>query len=109
MKKATREIIKLLGGKHVATFPKAQAHGAFGAMYFAKLIGDRLSPAEGKRPGRPTDSKWSARPKVPMKLETVEQLKVLAAKASTKARKVSPMQVAAILLEEAVARKCGSL
>jgi hypothetical protein len=64
----------------------------------------RLQPGKGLRPGRPTDAQWVHHPKVPMSAQTEEQLCRLAELASTPDRKVSPMQLAAQLLEEAVAR-----
>ncbi len=64
----------------------------------------RLQPGEGQRPGRPKDPEWVEYPKVPMKAATQQALERLAELASTPERKVSPMQVAAQILEEAVAR-----
>ncbi len=62
----------------------------------------RLEPSEGRRRGRPTDPSWDRRPKVPMSSQTETRLAELASFASGPRRKVSPMQVAAQLLEEAV-------
>ena len=64
----------------------------------------RLAPGQGKRAGRPSDASWVHHPKVPMSEATQRRLSVLAARASTEGRKVSPMQVAAQILEDALAR-----
>jgi hypothetical protein len=48
-------------------------------------------------------SGWSLRPKVPMSRATKKRLVQLARQASSTQREVSPMQVAARLLEEALA------
>jgi hypothetical protein len=70
----------------------------------ASILRQRLEPSRGQRPGRPSVSGWTSRPKVPMSKATEQKLAHLAERASTPQRKVSPMQVAAQLLEEAVAR-----
>ena len=62
----------------------------------------RRKPAWPVRPGRPTDPSWDRRPKIPMSARTETRLVELARLASSPGRKVSPMQVAAHLLEEAV-------
>ncbi len=94
-----------LGAKLVATVPDA-GPGAFGAARLQRIVSDlraRLQPSSGDRPGRPTESNWALRPKVPMSAATEAKLRQLAEKASTPDRKVSPMQMAAHLLEKAVA------
>jgi hypothetical protein len=95
----------LLGALRVAELPETGG-GAFGAARQARLVAQlqaRLAPGEGKRPGRPTDASWTHHPKVPMSEATVQKLARLAERASTPHRRVSPMQVAAQLLEDAVA------
>ena len=80
--------------------------GAFGAARLAAIVADlqsRLVPAPGRRTGRPTDATWVHHPKVPMSEATERRLARLARQASTEDRKVSPMQVAAQILEDAVA------
>lgn len=77
--------------------------GAFGIARLAKTLRDRLQPSEGKRPGRPSNPDWSGRSKVPMGAKTEKQLKAIAELLSDEDRKVSAMQVAAQLLEEATA------
>ena len=63
----------------------------------------RLEPGQGLRAGRPTDPSWVRHPKVPMSEETRQRLGRLAEQSSMSGRKVSPMQIAAQLLEEALA------
>jgi hypothetical protein len=79
--------------------------GAFGAARLAHIVAAiqaRLEPGQGLRPGRPTDASWVRHPKVPMSDATRERLSVLAEQASAEGRKVSPMQIAAQILEDAL-------
>lgn len=79
--------------------------GAFGAARLAHIVESmqsRLEPGQGLRPGRPTDSNWVRHPKVPMSEATRQRLALLAEQSSTGGRKVSPMQIAARILEEAL-------
>jgi len=104
MTKKTKEIAKLLGAEVIADLPRVGG-GAFGAARVARLVADLrngLEPGRGRRPGRPTNPKWARHPKVPMTDQTLRKLRQLAERSSTSARKVSPMQVAARLLEAAV-------
>ena len=89
-----------LGAEVVGKVPE-YSPGAFGVARLAKTLRERLEPGEGKRPGRPTNPSWSRRSKVPMGPGTEEKLKVLARLLSDEDRKVSPMQAAAQILEEA--------
>ena len=101
MAKNIQTLSKLLGAEVVAQVPDVGG-GAFGAARLAKILQARLEPGRGQRPGRPTDSTWTRHPKVPMS-ETVERKLIrLAKQVSTAERRVSPMQVAAQLLEQAV-------
>src|SRR3954447_10957843 len=68
----------------------------------------RLTPGLGQRHGRPTDASWVQRPKVPMSEETVRRLRQLAELASSSERRISPMQVAAQILEAAVCELAGA-
>ncbi len=54
------------------------------------------------RPGRPTDASWVRHPKVPMSDATRQRLDLLAEQFSTEGRKVSPMQIAAQIIEDAL-------
>src|SRR5712675_319950 len=93
----------LFGAKLVGEAPDVGG-GPFGMARLAHLLHQRLTPSQGERPGRPTDSTWVSRPKVPMSEATQSRLAEMAAALSTPQRQVSPMQVAAQLLEEAVSR-----
>jgi hypothetical protein len=97
------KIAALVGGKVLGKLPHVGG-GAFGMARLARMLQERLEPGKGKRPGRPTDSLWIHRPKVPMSAATARKLKVLAKQASTSGRKVTATQIAAQLLEEALAR-----
>jgi hypothetical protein len=83
----------------------ATGGGAFGDRLAAIVenLQCRLVPARGRRTGRPTDATWVHHPKVPMSEATGRRLARLARQASTEGRKVSLMQVAAQILEDAVA------
>lgn len=71
--------------------------GSIGRL--AKSLKSRLRPSEGARPGRPSDPTWNQSGKLPMSEETVKLLNDLANELSADDRKISPMQVAAHLLE----------
>lgn len=99
-------IAKALGAKVVTQVPDTGG-GAFGAARLAKIVAAvqaRLTPGQGRRPGRPTEARWVRHPKVPMSEATERRLILLARRASEEGRKVSPMQVAAQILEEALAK-----
>lgn len=106
MAKNIERIARKLGAEVVGQVPDVGG-GAFGMARLAGVIAAlqaRLQPGHGQRPGRPTDASWVHHPKVPMSAVTQAKLEKLAELASTPERKVSPMQVAAQLLEETVAR-----
>jgi hypothetical protein len=95
-----------LGARVVCQVPDVGG-GAFGMARLAAIIAElqaRLQPGQGQRPGRPTDANWVHHPKVPMSDHTQRALERLAELVSTPGRKVSPMQLAAQLLEDAVER-----
>ena len=105
MTKKTKKIEKLankLGADVIGTVPDYSA-GAFGVAKLARTLRECLEPSHGKRPGRPSNPSWSKRSKVPLAAETEERLEHLAHLLSDSDRKVSPMQVAAQILEEATA------
>lgn len=68
-------------------------------LHLAKSLKSRLQPSEGARPGRPSDPTWNQYGKLPMSDETAQLLGDLANHLSSEDRKISPMQVAAHLLE----------
>jgi hypothetical protein len=105
MAKNLERIAEALGAKIVARLPQTGG-GAFGAARLAALVERlqaRLAPSRGKRPGRPTDVNWVSHPKIPMSKITEQRLIRLAERISDRNRKVSAMQLAAQLLEDAVA------
>jgi hypothetical protein len=103
MSRNVKKFAKALGAEIKDPVPEYSA-GAFGAAKLARVMQDRLVPSSGKRPGRPTAAGWTKRPKVPMAPETESRLKELARMMSDERRRVSPMQVAGQLLEEATAQ-----
>jgi len=102
MAKNIETLARKLGATVVGTVPEYSA-GAFGIASLANTLRQRLEPSVGKRPGRPSYAAWSKRPKVPMAPETEERLKELSHLLSEGERQISPMQVAALILEEATA------
>jgi hypothetical protein len=102
MPKDIDSIAKKLGAKVVGTVSDYSA-GAFGAAILAQTLRDRFEPGRGKRPGKPSNRRWTKRSKVPMAVETETRLKRLAKMLSDEDRQVTPMQVAAQLLEETTA------
>jgi hypothetical protein len=94
-----------LGAQVVGHVPDTGG-GAFGAARLAGIVESlqsRLVPGQGKRASRPSDASWVHHPKVPMSEATGRRLSLLAERASASGRKVSPMQIAAQILEDAVA------
>jgi hypothetical protein len=71
---------------------------------FGNRLRSRLAPGQGERPGRPSDPTWTVQRKLSMNAETLATLERLAESLSTEQRRVSPMQVAALLVEEAAER-----
>ena len=68
---------------------------------FGQRLRARLAPGQGERPGRPSDPTWTVQRKFPMSAQTLAVLESLAEQFSTPQRRVSPMQVAAMLVAEA--------
>jgi hypothetical protein len=104
MAKNIEKIAAGLGAKIVNKVPHTGG-GAFGAARLGHIVAAiqaRLEPGQGLRPGRPTDASWTRHPKVPMSEATRQRLALLAQQSSTGGRKVSPMQIAAQILEDAL-------
>ncbi|MCI0458752.1 MAG: hypothetical protein L0Z62_17475 [Gemmataceae bacterium] len=101
------EFAHMLGAQIAGEVPDVGG-GPFGMARLAHILHQRLTPSQGERPGRPTNPTWATRCKVPMSEATFQKLSQLAEQLSTPARKVSPMQVAAQFLEEAVGRVHGT-
>jgi hypothetical protein len=105
MAKNIDRIAGQLGAEVIGQVPEAGG-GAFGAAQLARIVQQlraRLVPGKGRRSGRPTDARWVRHPKVPMSVATERRLTRLAQRASTPRRKISPMQLAAKILEDALA------
>ena len=106
MAKKIQKIAEALGATIVGPVPDVGG-GPLGAAKLRKIVAglqEKMAPSVGKRPGRPTKPEWSRRPKVPMTPETERRLIELARKASTPKRRISPMQLAGQLLEEALGK-----
>ena len=98
-------IASRLGAEHQGQVPDVGG-GAFGMARLAASLKQRLEPeAGGRRPGKPSNVRWVLSPKVPMSRETEDQLVLLAERLSTPQHRVSPMQLAAQLLEETLRKK----
>ena len=104
MAKHIQRITDGLGAQIVGLVPDTGG-GAFGAARLSQIaekLHQRLVPSQGLRLGRPTDPSWVRHPKVPMSQATEQRLVRLAERASIGQRKVSPMQLAAQILENAL-------
>ena len=105
MARHVKRIARAMGAEIVGKVPDTGG-GAFGAARLIQAVvtlRERLEPGQGMRAGRPSVRDWDIRSKVPMSSATRHRLRRLAQEMSTADRKISPMQVAAQLLEEAVA------
>lgn len=95
--------IKALGPAYIV-----QGVTAPGALALPELLGarawfERRRQGFQSSGGRPTDPRWSFKRAIPLAENTWKQLNELAAEYSDDSSKVGPGQVAACLLEEAVA------
>lgn len=80
-----------------------------GLASFGERLRGRLVPGQGERLGRPSDPGWTLQRKLPMNPVTLAVLERLAAELTKPERSVSPMQVAAMLIEEAAERMSTEL
>lgn len=103
-----QEFARMLGAKIAGEVPDVGG-GPFGMARLAHILHQTLTPSQGERPGRPTNPNWATRRKVPVSAATLQKLTELAEDMSTPERKISPMQVAAQLLEEALNQVGGRL
>lgn len=71
---------------------------------FGQRLRSRLAPGQGERPGRPSDPTWTVQRKLSMNEKTLATLERIAESLSTDVRRVSPMQVASLLVEDAAER-----
>ncbi len=106
MAKQIDKIARRLGAKVKGKLVAEAAGGAFGAARLPALVAElqeRLQPGKGERPGRPTDPTWTLRRLLPLSKATYAKLEQAAEQASSGKRRVSPMQVAARIIEQALA------
>ncbi len=105
MDKRIERIAESVGAKYRGRLP-ATGGGAFGMARIAQLLYERLAgPVRGSGPGaRTTNDQWTEHRKVPLSAETLANLQELSVRLSSDERKVSPMQLAAQLLEECVVK-----
>ncbi|TWT41496.1 hypothetical protein KOR42_47670 [Thalassoglobus neptunius] len=68
---------------------------------FGQRLRHRLEPGQGARPDRPSDPTWTIQRKLSMNATTLALLEKVAQAISTDERRVSPMQIAALLIEDA--------
>src|SRR5436305_4161917 len=101
-----QDAVTALGAKYIGQVPDVGG-GAFGAAQLARILEERLEPGRGKRPGRPTDQRWTYRHRhIPMTEETLQKLDTLVERVNQHAEKrLSRSQVAAVLLEQAITRE----
>lgn len=76
---------------------------------FGERLRGRLAPGQGERPGRPSDPSWTLQRKLSMNPRTLAVLVRLAEELTTSERTVSPMQVAAMIVEDAAERLSSEL
>lgn len=76
---------------------------------FGDRLRSRLAPGQGERPGRPSDPSWTVQRKLSMNPKTLAALERLAEQLTTSERSVSPMQVAAMIVEDAAERFSSEL
>ena len=104
MAKNIKQIADGIGARIIGQVPETGG-GAFGAASLSQIVEtlrSRLAPGQGLRAGRPTVASWERHPKIPMSRATEQRLLRLAESAGSGSRKVSPMQIAAQILEHAL-------
>jgi hypothetical protein len=91
------KIAKALGGERRGSV--SAKGGYFGALNLVADVSARFKvPQNG---GRRTDPSWTERRQLPLRPETLARLEALAAKIRKQGGDVHPMQLAALLLENA--------
>jgi hypothetical protein len=99
-------IQKIMNPDFSTLFPHVGG-GAFGASRIASIITQlqsRLVPNQDLRLERPSELNWVESPKIPMSKQTIAKLKLLAVQASHGERIISPMQIAAQILEDSLSQ-----
>lgn len=99
-KNVNGKIAKALGASRVVALQKTSHQGPLGLLNLREEIAVRLQSTGG----RPTDPDWILRRGVPFKQDVWENLVRLADEMSTGERKVTPAQVAAMLIERELAK-----
>ena len=105
MAKNIERIADLLGAKIVCEVPETGG-GAFGAYRLAEIV-SRLRDRDKPFPvdvSRPTSVEWVHHHSLPLSDSAFKRLQKLAEEASTSEHKIAPMELAAQLLEDAIAR-----
>jgi hypothetical protein len=97
---ANKKIAQALGSNRVVALETASGQGPLGLLNLREEIAQRLQSTGG----RPSDPEWIMRRGVPFKPEVWERLILIANDLSTGKRKVTPAQVAAILVERELAK-----
>lgn len=98
---ATRErIAGLLGASRSVPLEGLPSQGPLDLLTLRRVVHERLQSSGG----RPTDPSWSITRSIRFHPDRWKDLEILADALSETDRKVSPGQVASILLEEAVRR-----
>ncbi|MBI1830185.1 MAG: hypothetical protein HYR84_01895 [Planctomycetes bacterium] len=95
------KVAERLGADHIGQVPDTGG-GAFGMAHLAEVMKQRLDVRGGRRRGSAIG--WVLSGKVPMSTATEKLLVALAEKLSTPQQRISPMELAALLLEESVRR-----
>lgn len=99
-----RRVQEALGSSRVVELEDGTSRGPLDLLHLGHDLYSRLRSSGG----RPTDPAWSFTRQVPFKEETWTALRTLAEALAKSGRKISPAQVAAALLEEAVAELARS-
>lgn len=89
-----RRITEALGASVVIPLGR-RSLGPLGMLAIASMLTDRLVSSGG----RPTDPSWTVRRLVPFRAETWNRLTAEASRLSTPSRRLTPAQLAAILIE----------
>ena len=96
----SKHIQKKLGASHVEKVNESTSGGPLDLLQLRAALNHRLVSAGG----RPSDPEWSIRRLVPFKAEQWRELEGMAIECSKEGQKVSPSQLAAVLIEEGLAK-----
>ncbi|MFO0756224.1 MAG: hypothetical protein U0359_07015 [Byssovorax sp.] len=102
-KSPTDEIERALGASRVIPLQATSSGGPLDLMQLRAEVATRLRSSGG----RPTDPSWNIQRLVPFQKARWRELEALAAALSQAGRRVSPGQLAAILIERALAEMAG--